>query len=108
VTDDKNPRNWPLETALEIKELTDEHLISEAITAHTPPILNLAELGRLSNPAYSIEMDRRLKVAIVNLTREMVKFHESSDRLARLLVWLTIILVIMTAVLIMLAIITLK
>lgn len=52
-----------------------------------------------------MEMSRRLKVAVENLTGEVVTSRKSADRLSRRVVWLTAILVILTAALVALTIV---
>lgn len=56
-------------------------------------------------PQHEMEMQRRLKAAVVELTGELVKFREASDdaasrmeRLTRWLVGFTIVLIILTIV----------
>jgi hypothetical protein len=52
-----------------------------------------------------MELDRRLKVAITDLTTETIDARKASDRTARRLMWLTIVLVILTAVLVALTVV---
>ncbi len=73
----------------------------------------IARAPGFPGPAYEMEMQRRLKVAITELTRELVSFRTSSDvaasRLERLTRWLvrftialtvlTVAVVVLTAVL---------
>ena len=46
-----------------------------------------------------MEMSRRLKVAIIDLTRETVAARKSSERVGYLLIVLTVVLVALTIVL---------
>ncbi len=52
-----------------------------------------------------MEMNRRLKVAIVDLTTETIAARKSSDRTAGRLVWLTVVLVVLTAALVALTVV---
>jgi len=54
----------------------------------------------IPNVSHQMELDRRLKVAITDLTTETIDARKASDRTARRLMWLTIVLVILTAVLV--------
>jgi hypothetical protein len=58
---------------------------------------------RSGSPRYEIEMVRRLKGSVEALTAELQTFRESSDvaagkleRLTKVLIWFTIVLVILT------------
>ena len=53
-----------------------------------------------SDDRHLMEMSRRLKDATGNLTRELVSFRESSDRLTGRVVWLTRVLVVLTVALV--------
>lgn len=48
---------------------------------------------------HQMEMSRRLKVAIIDLTRETVAARKSSERVGYLLILLTVVLVALTVVL---------
>ena len=48
---------------------------------------------------HQMEMSRRLKVAIMDLTRETVAARKSSERIGYLLIVLTVVLVVLTIVL---------
>jgi hypothetical protein len=52
-----------------------------------------------------LEMNRRLKDAVVKLTTETVRSRESSERLTRWLIGFTLALVILTAMLVWLTVI---
>ncbi|MDQ2816187.1 MAG: hypothetical protein M3Z75_31175 [Actinomycetota bacterium] len=73
-----------IERALALQKVPDHELIA---TAPGP-----------KDDRYPMEMTRRLKDAIGELTAELKAFRTSSDRLARLVVYLTTALVIFTAV----------
>ena len=75
----------------EIEQVSDAELI-----ATTPG---------LTDESHSMEMSRRLKVAVENLTGEVITSRESADRLARRVVWLTAIIVVLTATLVALTIV---
>ena len=80
-------RRWreeQIERALALQKLTDYELIG---TAPGP-----------KDDRYPMEMTRRLKGAIGELTDELKAFRSSSDRLARRVVYLTAVMVIFTAV----------
>jgi hypothetical protein len=69
----------------------------------TPDADLIARAPGFPGPAYEMEMQRRLKVAIIELTSELVSFRTSSDaaasRLERLTRWLvrfTIALTVLT------------
>ena len=70
----------------ELEGMTDWELIGDA-----------PGLPHVSNP---LEMNRRLKDSIKGLTVELTRFRQSSDALARRLVWLTWLLVVLTAILV--------
>jgi hypothetical protein len=72
-----------IERALALQKLTDHELIA---TAPGP-----------KDDRYPMEMTRRLKDAIGELTTELKAFRSSSDKLARRVVYLTAVLVIFTA-----------
>jgi hypothetical protein len=52
-----------------------------------------------------MEMNRRLKVAIIELTGELVTFRKSSDMASRRIFWLTVVVAFMTAALVGLTIV---
>jgi hypothetical protein len=64
-----------LDVARQHEYLSDEELIARA--------------PGFPGPGYQMEMERRLKDAITDLTRETVAARTSSDRTANRLVWLT-------------------
>lgn len=76
--------------AQQLSQLRDEELIGRA--------------PGFPGPHYEMEMSRRLKTAIENLTTELVTFRESSDKAARKLSRLTNILIAFTAVLVALTV----
>jgi hypothetical protein len=65
----------------------------------------IAQAPGFPSPGHQMEMDRRLKVAITDLTTETIASRTSSDRTARRLVWLTSVVVVLTAVLVVLTIV---
>ena len=75
-----------LDGARQRGRLSDEELIARA--------------PGFPGPGYQMEMERRLKDAITDLTRETVAARKSSDRAANRLVWLTVVLVVLTAALV--------
>jgi hypothetical protein len=74
-----------LDSVNKLASLSDAELIA---TDHSIPSLT-----------HQMEMSRRLKVAIMELTRETVAARRSSERVGRLLVLLTAVLVALTVVL---------
>lgn len=61
-------------------------------------------VGNLPHYRNSMEMNGRLKAAITDLTSEIVRFRKSSDKLARWVVALTMVLVVLTVVLVVLTV----
>ena len=61
--------------------------------------------ARFPGTGYQIEVERRLKDAITDLSRETVAARKSSDRTASRLVWLTVVLVVLTAALVALTVV---
>jgi len=57
------------------------------------------------DPGNHMELQRRLRVAVQELTAQIVTFRKSSDAAAKRLEWLTYVLVLMTAVLVALTVI---
>ena len=69
----------------------------------------MASAPGFSGPNFELEMNRRLKEVIGQLTTESIAFRESSDGAARRLSRLTNVLIALTVVLVVLTvIITLK
>ena len=78
---------------------------------------NVSHLARLSDAAliatapglasetHQMELTRRLKVAIQDLTGETIAARKSSDRAAARIMWLTFVLVVMTAALVALTVV---
>lgn len=58
-----------------------------------------------SDDRHLMEMIRRLKVAVENLTGEVIASRQSADRLAGRVVWLTAIAVVLTAALVALTVV---
>ena len=87
-----------------------------AESTSSPRWVSLAnQLSRMASapgfpgPNFELEMNRRLKEVIGQLTTELIAFRESSDRAARRLSRLTNVLIALTVVLVVLTvIITLK
>jgi hypothetical protein len=65
----------------------------------------IATSPSIQNVTHQMEMDRRLKVAIVDLTTETIAARKSSDKTAARLVWLTVVLVVLTAALVALTVV---
>jgi hypothetical protein len=65
----------------------------------------IANAPGIPNVSHQMEMDRRLKVAIMDLTTETIAARKASDRTAGRLVWLTVVLVILTAALVALTVV---
>lgn len=78
---------------------------------------NVSQLARLSdaeliattpgitNETHQMELARRLKVAIQELTGETVAARESSDRASARIAWLNVVLVLLTAALVALTVV---
>jgi len=87
-------RRWreeQIERARQLQKLTDHELIA---TAPGP-----------KDDRYPMEMTRRLKDSIGELTAELKAFKASSDMLARRIVYLTAVLVVLTAIILWLTIV---
>ena len=80
-----------LERTRQLAQMSDEVLIA---TAPGP--------ADMRSP---MEMDRRLKVAIMDLTTETIAARRSSDRAARRLVWLNFAVAVLTAALVALTVV---
>ncbi len=65
----------------------------------------IATAPGLTNETHQMEMSRRLKVAIQELTGETVAARESSDRASARIAWLNIMLVVLTAALVALTVV---
>jgi hypothetical protein len=65
----------------------------------------IAKAPGFPGPGYQMEMERRLKDAITELTTQTVAARKSADRTANRLVWLTIVLVVLTAALVALTVV---
>jgi hypothetical protein len=76
----------------DLKQLSDDEVMGRA-----------ASYGQA--PLYAVVMQRRLKDATERLTAETIRARESSDRAARRLVWLTVVLVVFTAALVALTVV---
>lgn len=61
-------------------------------------------ISRFPGPGYQMEMDRRLKAAIIELTGEIVTFRQSSDLAAGKLARLTNVLIALTAMVVILTV----
>lgn len=72
-------------------QLSDEELIARA--------------PGFPGPGYQMEMERRLKDAIKDLTIQTVAARRSADRAASRLVWLTVVLVVLTGALVALTVV---
>ena len=81
---------------------------------HVESINQLARLGDaeliaqapgIPSPSHEMEMNRRLKAAIGDLTGEIVTFRESSDRASRRIFWLTVGIAVLTAALVALTVV---
>lgn len=72
-------------------QLSDEELIARA--------------PGFPGPGYQMEMERRLKDAITDLTTQTVAARRSADRAASRLVWLTVVLVVLTGALVALTVV---
>jgi hypothetical protein len=84
-------RDQNIETARQRQQVEDAELIASA--------------PGFPGPAYEMEMQRRLKVAITDLTGEIVTFRESSDRTGNRVMWLTAGVVVLTVVLVALTVV---
>lgn len=65
----------------------------------------IATAPGIPNETHQMEMSRRLKVAITDLTAETIASRKSSERAAARLVWLTVVVVVLTAVLVALTVV---
>jgi hypothetical protein len=65
----------------------------------------IATAPGIPNVTHQMELDRRLKVAIEDLTAEVVTSRKSADRLARRVVWASWILVALTVALVALTVV---
>jgi hypothetical protein len=84
-------RDRNVATAREREDVPDAELIATA-----PGVPNVT---------HQMEMDRRLKAAIEDLTGEVVTSRKSADRLARRVVWASWVLVALTVVLVALTVV---
>lgn len=66
----------------------------------------IGAMGKHPLAVNAVEMNRRLKDAVNQLTAELKAFRTSSDKLATMVVWLTVLLVILTLVLVALTVVT--
>jgi hypothetical protein len=83
---------WRAErTRLELEAMSDLELIAEVSLVPAPHIRN------------PMELDRRLKESIRELRAEMTAFRTSADRQARWLLTFTVVLVILTIALVIVA-----
>jgi len=73
-----------------------ENVSDEELIAREPAI---------PGAGHQMEMNRRLKAAIADLTGEVTTSRRSPDRLATRIVWLTFILVVLTVALVALTVI---
>jgi len=89
--DQRRWREEAIERARQLQELADHELIA---TAPGP-----------KDDRYPMEMTRRLKASIGELTTELKAFKASSDMLARRVVYLTAVLVALTAIILWLTIV---
>jgi hypothetical protein len=65
----------------------------------------IASTPAIPSQDHQMEMNRRLKVAIAELTAETVAARRSSERAGTRLVWLTAVVVLLTAALVALTIV---
>jgi hypothetical protein len=79
-------REMHMDSVNRLADLSDAELI-----ATTPAI---------PSQDHDMEMMRRLKVAVAELTAETIAMRESSERASARLVWLTIVAVVLTAALV--------
>jgi hypothetical protein len=82
-----------------------QHLDSVNQLANVSDAELIATSPSIQNVTHQMEMDRRLKVAIVDLTTETIAARKSSDRAAARLLWLTVILVVLTTALVALTVV---
>jgi hypothetical protein len=90
-------RRWSeeqIERARQLQKLADHELIA---TAPGP-----------KDDRYPMEMTRRLKDSVGELTAELKAFKASSDMLARKIVYLTTVLVVLTAIILWLTIVLVR
>lgn len=80
--------------------MTAQHLDSVNQLANLSDAELIATSPSLQNVTHQMEMDRRLTVAIVELTDETIADRNSADRTARRIVWLTIVLVVLIVALV--------
>ena len=65
----------------------------------------IAAAPGIPSQTHQMEMSRRLKAAIMDLTVETIASRKSSERAARRLVWLTVFVMLLTAVLVALTVV---
>lgn len=82
-----------------------QHLDSVNQLANLSDAELIATAPGIPNVSHQMEMDRRLKVAIVALTTGTIAARKSSDRTSGRLVWLTVVLVVLTAALVALTVV---
>lgn len=87
------------------RDVDAQHLDGARQRGHLSDEELIARAPGFPGPGYQMEMERRLKDAITDLTRETVAARKSSDRTARRLVWLTVVLVVLTAALVALTVV---
>ena len=87
------------------RDVDTQHLDGARQRGHLSDEELIARVPGFPGPGYQMEVRRRLKDAITDLTRETVAAGKSSDRAAHRLVWLTVVLVVLTAVLVALTVV---
>lgn len=73
--------------------------------AHLSDAELIATAPGIPNESHQMEMNRRLKAAITDLTAETIASRKSSERAARRIVWLTVVVVLLTAALVALTVV---
>lgn len=113
MTEDNSPLGR-LRRQVQRRRLADRQFRERVRAQHVDSVNQLAKLGDaeliatapgLANETHQMEMSRRLKVAIGELTSETVAARRSSDRASARIVWLTVVLVLLTAALVALTVV---
>jgi hypothetical protein len=105
--------NWP-RAWLKRRPQSEQQFRDQVRARNVDSVNQLAQLGDaeliatapgLANETHQMEMSRRLKVAIQELTGETVAARESSDRASARIAWLNVFLVVLTAALVALTVV---
>jgi hypothetical protein len=96
------------------RRLAEQQFRQQVRAQNVSSVNELAKLGDaeliatspgLGNETHQMELSRRLKAAIQDLTAETVAARESSDRASARIAWLNVVLVVLTAALVALTVV---